>query len=152
MPTSSVRSVPPDVLMDSSRIPKNQSVATVLIVEDDPTVREVWQRLLHGFGYEVVAARDAKEAVTLLAHRPDVAVLDVHLPGASGIWLADEIRRTSPTTAVVLATGDGSLSAADTIRPGIVAYLVKPFHLDQLNAAVDAGARWSEEQRKRTRQ
>ena len=78
-----------------------------------------------------------------LTHDLYVAICDVHRSGASGLWLIDQIRTTSLHTAVILATADPSISALQSLRAGTVAYLVKPFRLDELKAAVEAGVRWS---------
>jgi CheY-like chemotaxis protein len=68
----------------------------VLIVEDEPTVRDVWQRSLSALGYETIAVEDAQQALPLLSSAPFVAICDVHLPGASGLWLIEQIRTASP--------------------------------------------------------
>jgi response regulator NasT len=102
-----------------------------------------------GFGYEVIAVPAALEALPLLTHDPHVVVCDVHLPGPNGLWLADQIRDTSPMTAIVLATGDADIPPLESLRPGVIAYLVKPFNLTQLQAAVEEGVRWSALQRSR---
>jgi DNA-binding NtrC family response regulator len=117
--------------------------AVVLIVEDDVASREMWRMALLARDYEVKAAENAHDALALLEARPDVAVLDVHLGGPSGLWLADQIREISPLTAVVLATGDQTIPANESLRFGIVAYLVKPFTLEELGDAVQEGVRWS---------
>jgi CheY-like chemotaxis protein len=115
----------------------------VLVVEDESVVRDVWRGLLVKLGYEVVTAENAHEAVRMLNRQPHVALCDVHLPGASGLWLADQIRMLSPTTAIVLATGDHAIPPIESLRPGVVAYLVKPFPLGELKKAVEAGVQWS---------
>jgi CheY-like chemotaxis protein len=125
------------------RISSTKDRASVLVVEDDPALREVLRSTLSALGYDVTAAEDALRALPVLARHPDVALCDVHLPGASGLWLADEIRSTSPFTAIVLATADDAIRPFESLRPGIVAYLVKPFDDDELKAAVEAGVQWS---------
>jgi CheY-like chemotaxis protein len=116
---------------------------SVLVVEDDPALRELWRSSLSALGYDVTAVEDALRALPVLARSPYVAVCDVHLPGASGLWLADEIRTASPFTAIVLVTADEAIRPIESLRPGVVAYLVKPFDVDQLEAAVKAGVQWS---------
>jgi DNA-binding NtrC family response regulator len=117
--------------------------ALVLLVEDDDGLRELWANALTAVGYEVRAVPDALTAMAHLPDAPQVAVCDVHLPGASGLWLTEQIRTISPTTAVVLATGDARIPATQSLRSGIVRYLVKPFGLDDLKRAVEEGVRWS---------
>jgi two-component system, NtrC family, response regulator len=118
----------------------------VLIVDDDDRVRGLLRRFLEPEGYEVIEAASAEEAVQRLeSARPSVAFCDVHMPGANGLWLADQIRALFPATAMVLATGDTQIPPVETLRPGIVSYLLKPLRRDRVVAAVSAGARWSDE-------
>jgi CheY-like chemotaxis protein len=124
----------------------NATPSRVLIVDDEGSVRELLRRILEREGYEVIEAADAEEAlqrVELLS--PSVAFCDVHLTGANGLWLADQIRAMSPATAMVLATGDPEIPAAESLRPGIVSYLLKPFSRECVIAAASDGIRWSEE-------
>src|SRR5436190_24085845 len=88
---------------------ENPQLGLVLVVEDESVVRDLWRSSLVKLGYDVVTAETAHEAVRMLNQQPDVALCDVHLPGASGLWLADQIRTLSPTTAIVLATGDPAI-------------------------------------------
>src|SRR4051812_36177096 len=102
-------------------------MAQILVVDDDAQVREVLRRHLEPAGHTVTEAATAEEGMQhVQADRPDVAVCDMHMPGANGLWLADQIRTVAPATAIILATGDTSLPAGETLRPGVVAYLVKP--------------------------
>jgi CheY-like chemotaxis protein len=78
-----------------------------------------------------------------------VAICDVHLPGASGLWLAELIRREHPHTAIVLATGDATLPPRETLRASVVAYVVKPVVREELLAAVQTGIAWSAQQQAR---
>ncbi len=118
----------------------------VLIVDDDAKVRELLRRFLEPEGYDVIEATSAEEAVQHVELAlPSVAFCDVHMPGANGLWLADQIRALSPATAMVLATGDTEIPPAETLRSGIVSYLLKPFRRSRVVAAVSDGVRWSEE-------
>ena len=92
---------------------------------------------------EAASAEKAVQRVEWLL--PSVAFCDVHLTGASGLWMADQIRELSPATAMVLATGDRQIPAAESFRPGIVSYLLKPFSRESVIAAASDGIRWSEE-------
>lgn len=117
---------------------------TVLVVDDEPSIRELLQRILQPEGYTVATAHDAHSALkAMVEHSPQVVFLDVHMPGANGLWLADQIREQFPTAATVLATADRDIPPVESLRRGIIAYLVKPFQrLDVLRAAED-GVRWS---------
>ena len=116
----------------------------VLIVDDDAAVRITWRRMLEAGGYRVHSADNAVDALRLAkTTRPVVALCDVHMPGHSGLWLAEQFQEHSPTTAVVIATADAHVPPAESLEPGIVGYLLKPVSLDQLLAVVGKAARWS---------
>ena len=117
---------------------------TVLIVDDESSIVDVWTRILFVAGYDVVCAADAKEALRVLdAARVTVAICDVHLPGASGLWLADMIRQQYPATAIVLASGDPLVPPGEALRPAVVAYIVKPVSREHLLTTVRTGIAWS---------
>ena len=82
-------------------------------------------------------------ALTLMAGAqavPQVVLCDVHLrDGPNGLWLADRIRERHPTTAMILATGDATVPPVQSLRKGIVAYLVKPFRREDVLQAVEEG-------------
>jgi len=116
----------------------------ILVVDDDANVRHLLRRFLTLAGHDVVEAGTAEDAMAIVEQVPPaVAFCDVHMPGANGLWLADQIRSASPATAMVLATGDADIPAVESLRPGIVAYLLKPLDRRGVWSAVDAGLRWS---------
>jgi CheY-like chemotaxis protein len=116
----------------------------ILIVDDDSSVRHPLRRFLVGLGYEVREAETAEAAMFCVEQGPPaVAFCDIHMPGANGLWLADQIRSVSPSTAMVLATGDADVPASESFRPGIVAYLLKPLAQPDVLRAVADGIRWS---------
>src|SRR6266850_1120567 len=99
----------------------------ILVVDDDQNSREVLRRFLEPEGYEVHEAESAEVAIRSIEdHPPAVVLCDVHMPGANGLWLTDQIRTVSPTTAMILATGDDRVPPVETLRSGVVAYFVKP--------------------------
>ena len=118
--------------------------ARILIVDDDAQVREVLRRFLEPEGYEVLEAASAEQAVGMVeALPPAVAFCDVHMTGANGLWLADQIRTIAPATAMVLATGDSRVPPMESLRAGVVGYLLKPLKSKQVVAAAAQGVRWS---------
>lgn len=124
----------------------NASAHRVLIVDDETNVRLLLRRILELEGYVVIEAASAEEGLERVeSSRPSVAFCDVHLKGADGLWLADQIRGVSPSTAMVLATGDSEVPPAASLRPGIVSYLLKPFQRKQVVAAALEGIRWSQD-------
>lgn len=119
-------------------------MSNVLVVDDQPEIRTITSRFLSDAGYRVVAAEDAHQALELLGQTSfDVIFTDVHMPGANGLWLADQARAIAPATALVLATGDALVPAFESLRRGVVAYLVKPFNRKDVLAAVENGVRWA---------
>jgi response regulator NasT len=112
----------------------------VLVAEDDDDARELLVEALSALGHTVVAAlatgREAVERAAAL--RPDAVLLDVHLAGDSGIDAARGIAEQLPATAVLLCTGDRtlSLSAREVAETGAVTLLAKPTPPNALDAAL----------------
>lgn len=112
----------------------------ILIVEDDPTVRGLMTTHFRRSGFQVEYAMAAEEVA---ADEPyDVVLTDVHLPGESGLDLARRFRQAQPDASVVFVTGDSDRSLArDAIETGAAGYLLKPFELFELDAAVNSALR-----------
>jgi CheY-like chemotaxis protein len=108
--------------------------AYVLIVDDEPVVREFMARCLAGWGYAVQEASSADEALDLMVARPASVVLcDVKMPGHDGFWLADRLRSDWPGTPVVMASGIDDLQTIRHSRDlGAVDYITKPITPTQL--------------------
>jgi response regulator NasT len=106
------------------------STIRVLVAEDDAVARSTVVDLLVALGHMVVAEVESGAEAIEKARQfaPDAVLLDVHMPGASGVEAAEEIANALPGTAVVLVTGDLSLtlSTADVMRSTAVALLAKP--------------------------
>src|SRR5688572_18663787 len=101
---------------------------TVLVVDDDEGVRMLLGQWVQHLGHHLRSADTAEAAITELeSGTVDVALCDIRMPGADGIWLADRIRERFPYVAIVLATGLHEMDPTVTLRPGVVAYLMKPF-------------------------
>lgn len=108
--------------------------ATVLIVDDEDKVRSYLARLLQKRGCEVHAAADGAEALAMLDRQAvDIVLLDVLIPGASGMDVLREIKRLQPEAEVIMLTGKASgASGVEGMRRGAFDYLLKPIHLAQL--------------------
>ena len=102
----------------------------VLVADDDEEARSLLVNMLASLGHEIVAeVGSGREAVTAAqTHAPDVVLLDVHMPGGSGIEAAKEIAAAVPTMAVVLFTGDHSLtlSAEEILETAAITLIAKP--------------------------
>jgi two-component system nitrogen regulation response regulator NtrX len=115
---------------------------TVLLVEDDTDLRFSMAAVLVREGYLVLAAGSAHDAMGLLRSplAPiDVALLDVHLPDASGLDLCARLRELHPPVPVIVCTGEATPEeAAELLRLGAHRYLHKPVSADELLATVEA--------------
>ena len=122
--------------------------AHILLVDDDEQIRQLLRRMLEPDGYYITEAATAEEALWSVEEAPpSVAFCDMHMPGANGLWLADRIRASSPTTAIVLATGDSEIPPVESMRAAVVAYLVKPLSVGRVRAAAADGVQWSADAR-----
>ncbi len=117
---------------------------TVLIVDDENGVRDLWSRWLKADGYSVTTAANADEALGRLEATPSaVALCDIRMPGHDGLWLAERIRQRYPETAVIMATGVQEAGpAVQSLRQGVIDYLTKPFGRARLEEAVTRGLEW----------
>jgi PAS domain S-box-containing protein len=112
---------------------------TVLVVEDDDVLRAVTVRILQGAGYRVLAAAGGREALaraTVEAGPLHAAVLDVVMPGMSGVEVAAELRRVRPETALLYASGVRDGLALHRAADPAVPLLAKPFSPEALLAAI----------------
>ena len=125
----------------ASAVPETLSV---LIVDDETGVRDLFSRWLEHGGYDVRTASDADEAMDRVHYRaPAVALCDIRMPGRDGLWLAHQIRHDAPETALIMATGVQDASAAVTnLRQGVIDYLTKPIGRDRLRDSVSRAFEW----------
>ncbi len=115
--------------------------ATVLVVDDEPTILEVVGRYMERAGFETLRAADGPEALRLAAeHRPDLVVLDLMLPGIDGIEVMRRLHELpGRPIAVILLTARGEESDRIVgLRRGADDYVVKPFSPTELVARVEA--------------
>lgn len=112
----------------------------LLIVDDEPAVRDALARALRLEGYEVELAADGREALAVLAERPaDAVVLDVLMPGLSGLEACRRLRASGDRTPVLMLTARVDVSdRVAGLDAGADDYLPKPFALDELLARVRA--------------
>ena len=111
---------------------------TILLVDDDEVFRERLRRALHERGYAVQTARDVPSALTLAElEPPEFAVVDLRMPGSSGLTLVEALRALDENTHVIVLTGWGSVATAvEAMKKGARHYLQKPVTLDELLAAL----------------
>ena len=106
----------------------------VLLVEDEDIFRSVLQRRLRKRGLDVSGVGSGEEALAFLERDPvNVVVLDVKMPGMSGIEALEQIKARFPGLEVVMLTGFADATTAVRVMDrGAFAYLMKPVHLDDL--------------------
>ena len=116
----------------------------VVLADDHAVVRSALRMLLDGEeGIEVVAeAGDAQSAVRYAGgHRPDVMILDINMPGGSGLSAIPEIRSASPDTRIVMLTMQEETSAArEALQAGVLGYILKEAASEELVKAVRLAA------------
>lgn len=111
----------------------------LLIVDDEPTVRDILARALGGNGYECVQAADVSAAVTQLKSGTiDLVLSDIMMPGRSGIDLLGEVMSWWPDTGVIMLTAVADTSTAvHAMRLGAHDYIIKPFNLEEVQLSVE---------------
>jgi len=116
---------------------------SVLLVDDEARLRDVLRKAIVSLGFDARGAGSGEEAMRLMreqAHR--VVIVDLNLPGMSGMDLFAALRKSYPATQVIVLTGFGDLDTAkQAIRLDVVDFLTKPCHLGDLEQALDRARR-----------
>ncbi|HEY1190327.1 MAG TPA: sigma-54 dependent transcriptional regulator [Gemmata sp.] len=118
---------------------------TLLVIDDEPAIRHAFQRAFRDSAFAVRTATTAGEGLAEIGHeRPDVVVLDVHLPDASGFDTFRKVRAIDARIPVILVTGHGTTDLAiEAMKEGAYEYLLKPLELAELRQLIDRAARSS---------
>src|SRR5213080_3715105 len=110
---------------------------TLLVIDDEESILHAFRQNFREPAYTLLTATSAQEGVELVRHRPDVVILDVHLPDSSGLETFEQIRRADARIPVILITGHGTTELAiEAIKRGAFDYLLKPLELPQLREIV----------------
>jgi putative two-component system response regulator len=111
---------------------------TLLIVDDEPAIRSLLRQKLSREGYRCQEADTAEQALNKLAISPiALVILDIMMPGKSGIELLPEIKSAYPDTAVIMATAVNDINVAvECLKQGANDYICKPFNLEAVSLAV----------------
>jgi two-component system response regulator RegA len=117
----------------------DQESRTLLIVDDDEPFRSRLMRAFQDRGFDVSGAGTVDEALdTARVDTPELALVDLRLPGKSGLELVRALRDLDATTTIVVLTGYGSIATAvESVKLGATSYLTKPVDADQIVAAFD---------------
>jgi two-component system KDP operon response regulator KdpE len=114
----------------------------ILIADDDPQILRALRITLTARGYEVVTASDGREALRLAAEaHPDIVVLDLGMPGLTGIEVIEGVRGWSTVPILVVSGRSDSLDKVLALDAGADDYVTKPFAADELLARIRALAR-----------
>ena len=112
----------------------------ILVVEDDPAIREVIVDSVAYLGYHVRHVARAADALTMAGReRPDAILLDIMLPDASGTETLEQLRKLRPSVPVIMLTGNADEALArEMLRRGAFDYVMKPFNVEHLGRVLEA--------------
>jgi two-component system, chemotaxis family, chemotaxis protein CheY len=117
-------------------------MARILIIDDQPQIRDNCREALEEAGHRVIVAADGREGVRLYRESPvDLVILDLYMPELDGLATIQELRRTTPRLLIIAMSGGGAIGQAtsflDVARAlGAVRTFEKPIRLDELLAMV----------------
>jgi DNA-binding NtrC family response regulator len=122
-------------------------MSSILVVDDEPAMREFYGRALLAGGYLAIESRTAEEGLDYLSGSADIGVVvaDLNMPGRGGAWLVDQVRLRFPNVAVILATGDETVPGTLSLQASVVKYLVKPVSAVSLLVAVREALEWRQQ-------
>jgi len=116
--------------------------AKILVVDDEPAIRRLLRNTLERAGYEIVEARNGKEAITTAAaEHPDAILLDLGLPDRDGLGLIPLLRRDGSATVLVVSARDATDEKVAALDLGADDFVTKPFDTDELLARLRAALR-----------
>ncbi len=115
--------------------------AKLLIIDDDPIVRDVLKNIFMDQRLEIFLAEDGESGLNITReHRPNAAIVDIKLPGKSGLDVLKEIKQIDDKIAVIIATGyNTTQNAIEAMKFGAFDYLSKPFDILKVQEAVTKG-------------
>jgi two-component system NtrC family response regulator len=118
-----------------------RTVASVLLIDDDASLRRVIEYTLEQAGYRVLAAASGPEGLELFhRERPQVVITDIQMPGLSGYEVLARVKAESPEAVVIVITAHGTVEkAVEAMKQGAFDYLTKPFSRDELRITVERG-------------
>ena len=116
--------------------------STILIVDDEPQIRRVMRTTLSSNGYSVIEASSGEEALEMMRkERPELVLLDVNMPGMSGLEVCREIRDQSEIAIIMLTVRNSEHDKVLALDAGADDYVVKPFSIEELLARIRAALR-----------
>ncbi|NIA31162.1 MAG: response regulator [Actinobacteria bacterium] len=121
---------------------------TIFVVDDDPSVNRILTKILSSEGYSVLAATTGKEALEVFSENEfDLVLMDMLLPDADGIELAQQMLATKAGIPIILITAHGNVpKAVEAIKLGLYDFLEKPFDRERLMITIKNALSWGEAQ------
>jgi len=114
--------------------------ATVLVVDDEESVRKLTERMLKSMGYRVILAKDGREAVEIYRKKRDeidLVLLDMIMPGMTGRETNAALQKIDPAVKVILASGySRNGKAAEILSEGVLGFIQKPFRIQELSKII----------------
>jgi DNA-binding NtrC family response regulator len=113
-------------------------MSKILVIDDEPSIRDLLDTLLRRKGYVVVLAESGRKGLELFRREhPDVIILDMKMPGMDGLTVLQEIHRLDPRQPVIILTGAGTAEMEQQVRAlGVTEFVEKEFSLDHLGDAL----------------
>jgi len=119
-------------------MPQAPEQLNVLVIDDDPALRQMLAQILSAGEHQVVLAASAEEALELLVHWTfQVALIDHNLPGMEGLILGEYLRRNNPDMSIVMVTGSDDPSVQRRSRESSLGFLAKPFQVRDILRIID---------------
>jgi len=111
----------------------------ILVVEDEPDLREILVMVFEQEGSQVFSAKDGSEALKIMqTENPDFVLSDVRMPKVDGIQFLETIRKRHPSQPpIFLATGFADIDEPQALRKGAVSLIAKPFNINDLFALIE---------------
>ncbi len=122
----------------------DSSGCNILIADDEPVTLRMFQRYLELAGMVTVTAKDGQEAIAKMKHDIQVAILDLNMPGMTGLECMRKIRKEYPGTEILIISGVGQISdAVAAMKAGACEFVTKPCEPEDLIARVEQALRTS---------
>lgn len=112
---------------------------TILLADDEPEILNVLAQHFRALGYSVFTADNGREAVEIARQEcPDLVIMDVAMPEMDGMAALSQMNKLDKMPAVVMITAVADTRVFDAVRQGAYGYLLKPFHVRDLQTVVDS--------------
>lgn len=121
-----------------NEVEPSMRVQTILIVEDDPDIRDGVRILLSGEGYRILEAENGRQALQLFDDSVELVILDIMMPGMSGLRVCEELRKRTTVPILFLTAKSQESDKLIGLTAGADDYLAKPFSFAELLARVKA--------------